>query len=230
MDQRRIKGFEGFAKRRRVLVRIGTIASMAEPGDLQLPADPRGRLLGGLARAIVEKGYAAATIADVVRHARVSKRTFYEHFSDKEGCYLALYAAVNDHLLAVIRDAVHGDGSWRARVETAARACFSELAAQPALTRTFLVEIQAAGPRALAARRAMHDRFADHLRVLSAEAAADEPALTPLSPLLATAVAGGISELMLQAVEGERTSQLADLTGVVTQLIVAVMSARAATG
>jgi AcrR family transcriptional regulator len=202
---------------------------MDRPGDLQLPADPRGRLLGGLALAIVEKGYAATTIADVVRHARVSKRTFYEHFADKEACYLALYAAVNDHLLEVIQQAVHGAGPWRSRVEAAARAYLSELAAQPALTRTFLVEIQAAGPRALAARRAMHERFAEHLRGLSAQAATDEPGVTPLSPTLATAVAGGINELMLQAVEDERTPELADLTGVATELIVAVVSARVVT-
>jgi AcrR family transcriptional regulator len=203
---------------------------MAAPGDLHLPADPRGRLLRGLALAIVEKGYAATTIADVVRHARVSKRTFYEHFADKEACYLALYGAVNDHLLAVIAQAVDGSGSWRERVEAAARAYLCELAAQPALTRTFLVEIPAAGPRALAARRAMHERFAEHLRALTAQAAADDAAITPLSPALATALTGGINELMLQAVEDERAHELADLAGVATELIVAVVSARVPTG
>jgi AcrR family transcriptional regulator len=197
---------------------------------MQLPPDTRGRLLGGLALAIVEKGYAATTIADVVRHARVSKRTFYEHFADKEACYLALYAAVNDHLLAVIEQAAGVPGPWRARIEAAARAYLSELAAQPALTRTFLVEIQAAGPRALAARRAMHERFAEHLRALTAQAAAGEPGVAPLSPALATAVVGGLNELMLQAVEDERTDALADLTGVATELIVAVVSARGPTG
>jgi len=197
---------------------------------MQLPPDTRGRLLGGLALAIVEKGYAATTIADVVRHARVSKRTFYEHFADKEACYLALYAAVNDHLLAVIEQAAGAPGSWRARIEAAARAYLSELAAQPALTRTFLVEIQAAGPRALAARRAMHERFAEHLRALTAQTAAGEPGIAPLSPALATAVVGGLNELMLQAVEDERTDALADLTGVATELIVAVVSARVPTG
>ena len=66
------------------------------------PADRRARLTAGLADAIAEKGYAAATIADVVRHARVSKRTFYEHFADKEACFLALYSESSDELLALI--------------------------------------------------------------------------------------------------------------------------------
>jgi len=203
---------------------------MAEPGDLQLPADTRGRLLGGLALAIVEKGYAAATIADVVRHARVSKRTFYEQFADKEACFLALYAAVGDHLLSVIETAVHAAGPWRERVEAATRAYLADLATAPALTRTFLVEIQAAGPRALAARREVHERFAQLLCALTAEAAADEAGLAPLPPALATALVGGINELVLQAVEDGRTAQLADLTTVATDLILVVASARVATG
>lgn len=197
---------------------------------MELPDDTRGRLLRGLAAAIVEKGYAATTIADVVRHARVSKRTFYEHFSAKEDCYLALYNALNDHLLAVIAQAVEGPGPWRDRVQAASRAYLSELAAQPALTRTFLVDIQAAGPRALAARRAMHERFAEHLRALTAQAADDEPAIAPLSPALATAVTGGINELMLQAVEDGRAHELAELAGVASELIIAVASARVSTG
>lgn len=201
---------------------------MDDSGDAPLSADARGRLLAGLSAAIVRKGYAAATIADIVAHARVSKRTFYEHFPDKDACFLALYAAASDHLLAVIAQAVAGDGPWRARVEAAARAYLSELAAEPALTRTFLVEIQAAGPRALAARRAAHDRFAQQLRALTAAAADEDPEVVPLSPQMATAVAGGINELMLQAVESERTHALADLTGAATELIVAVVTVREA--
>lgn len=199
---------------------------MSIPGHLELPDDARGRLLGGMARAIAEKGYAAATIADVVRHARASKRTFYEHFADKEACYLALYAAVSDHLASVIDAAVGADRPWRDRIEVAARAYLSALAAQPALTRTFLVEIHAAGPRALAARRAVHERFAQQLRELTVHAASDDAAISPLSPPLATAVAAGINELMLQAVEDGRAPQLADLSGVATELILAVVTAR----
>ncbi len=130
----------------------------------------------------------------------------------------------------MIESAVQADGPWRDRVEVAARAYLSELAAQPALTRTFLVEIQAAGPRALAARRAVHQRFAQQLRALTAQAAAGEPGIAPLSPALATAVAGGINELMLQAVEDGRTTSWPTSPGVATELIVAVATARVATG
>ena len=56
--------------------------------------DPfRQRLLDGLAAAIDERGYRASTVADIVRHARTSKRTFYDQFASKEQCFLELLQA-----------------------------------------------------------------------------------------------------------------------------------------
>ena len=49
------------------------------------PAQPfRRRLLDGLAASIEERGYRETTVADIVRHARTSKRTFYDHFPTKD--------------------------------------------------------------------------------------------------------------------------------------------------
>src|SRR4051794_9372552 len=131
----------------------------------------RARLVEGLAASITEKGYAATTIADVVRHARVSKRTFYEHFADKEACFLALYSETSDELLRVIADAASGDRSWPGRLAAAARAYFERLAGEPALIRAALVDIQAAGSRAREMRRDVQRRYAELLGALSAEAA-----------------------------------------------------------
>lgn len=198
---------------------------MAKPLILDLPGDPRGRLLEGLALSIVEKGYGATTIADVVARARVSKRTFYEHFADKQACYLALYSAASDQMLEVIAQVAAEDGTWRERLDAAARAYLSALALQPALTRTFLMEIQAAGERALAARREVHGRFATLLRALTQDAAREDPSLTPLSAPMATAIVGGINELLLEAVEDGRTTQLAELADTAGALLTAAVFA-----
>ena len=56
-------------------------------------ASQRGRLLDAMAEAVAEHGYGATTIAHVVSRAGVSRKTFYEHFTDKEQCFLALYDA-----------------------------------------------------------------------------------------------------------------------------------------
>ena len=185
----------------------------------------RERLTGGLAAAIAEKGYAATTIADVVRHARVSKRTFYEHFADKEECFLALYSETSDELLELIAEAAaDGAGAWGERIEAAARAYFERVAERPSLIRAALVEIQAAGPRARALRREVLRRYAELLRSLSEAAAADDPSLRPLSPALATAVVGGLDELMLEAVEEGREAGLAGLAGAAAELVRAVLA------
>jgi AcrR family transcriptional regulator len=182
------------------------------------------RLTDGLAAAIAEKGYAATTIADVVRHAHVSKRTFYEQFADKEACFLALYSETSDELLALISEAAAAPGAWQQRVDAAARAYFERLAAQPALLRAALVEIQAAGPRARRLRRDVQRRYADLLRELSELAAGEEAAIRPLSPRLATAVVGGLNELMLEAVEQGEEERVGELSGAAGELLRAVMS------
>jgi AcrR family transcriptional regulator len=141
----------------------------------------------------------------VVRHARVSRRTFYEHFPDKQACFLGLYSAASDAALDVIATAAAAEPAWEARIEAATRAYLEALARAPALTRTFLVEIQAAGPEALALRRDVHRRFAGQLRRLSGEAG------RPLPDDLALALVGGVNELLLQALEeGHAPTDLID--------------------
>src|SRR5215203_3292068 len=66
----------------------------------------RARLLEGMAAAVEEKGFADTTIADIARHARVSKRTFYEQFATKEDGLLALYVAASEVVLARIASSI----------------------------------------------------------------------------------------------------------------------------
>src|SRR6266704_1168530 len=82
----------------------------------------RERLVLGMVAAVAERGYAATTITDVVRHARVSRRTFYEHFADKEACFLAAYDAVSDAVLAGIAGATSSSSGWEERIVSAVRA------------------------------------------------------------------------------------------------------------
>src|SRR5882672_12086089 len=72
-------------------------ASDAARGD---PAEThRLRLVGAMAALLAEKGYSTVTIADIARQARVSKRTFYEHFPDKDACFIACYETLSDMVL-----------------------------------------------------------------------------------------------------------------------------------
>ena len=129
-------------------------------------ASQRARLLEATGRAVAEKGYAAATIDDIVRGAGVSKKTFYEHFPDKLGCFLAAYEAASDELLEHVRAAQEGSGDWVERTRAGIHAYLRWLAAEPALARVFLIEIAAAGPEALERRERVRDRYAERMREL----------------------------------------------------------------
>jgi AcrR family transcriptional regulator len=85
---------------------------MAEP-DPFLEHAPQ-RLLEGMAHAVADKGYADTTIADIVREAGVSRRTFYEHFAGKAECLVALYEAASHNALKVLRDAIDPATTGRA--------------------------------------------------------------------------------------------------------------------
>jgi AcrR family transcriptional regulator len=183
------------------------------------PADEvRARVLAGMAAAVAEKGYAAATIGDVARLARISKRTFYDHFADKEACYLAAYEAAAERLLGVVAAAARSRGPASERVEGVARAYLTALAADPATTRTFLVEILGAGPRAVQLRQAVHRRFAELLRRL-VEDDPDARGVVALSGPMATAVVGGINELVITAVADGGVEDLPALSPDVARLV-----------
>lgn len=123
---------------------------------------------------MAEKGYAAATIDEIVRGAGVSKKTFYEHFQDKLDCFLAAYEAASDELYEHVRAAQDGAGSWLERTHAGIHAYLHWLAAEPALARVFLIEIAAAGPDALACRERLRDRYAERMRQLQ-DSGADIP-------------------------------------------------------
>jgi AcrR family transcriptional regulator len=133
-------------------------------------ASQRTRLLEAVGGAVADQGYAATTIDDIVRGAGVSKKTFYEHFQDKLGAFLAAYEAASDELYEHVRVAQDGvsptDDAWLERTHAGIRAYLRWLAAEPALARVFLVEVAAAGPEALACRERLRDRYAGRMREL----------------------------------------------------------------
>lgn len=195
---------------------------------MQAPAvdTQRMRLFEGLAAAVAERGYATATIADIVRHAKVSKRTFYEHFADKEACFLAMYVMATDTMLAAIAAAFEAAAGapWQEQVDAAVDAYVTTLESAPALTRSCLVEIHAAGARAVERRREVHGAFAQMLRDLVARTRRKHPELSPISAEMATALVGGINELLLVQVERGPRARLPALRETASALIRAVLA------
>lgn len=203
----------------------------AEPNADSMPRrddDPARRLLRGIGAAVADKGYAATTIADIVRHAHVSKRTFYEHFPDKLSCYLEAYRRGTEHLARLMLEAgTAGGGPWRDRLRAAIRAYLSVLVDAPGSTRSFTTGIAAAGPEAIAARRAMHRRTAEALIAVVEDVRRDAPEVAPLRPIHAEAIVGALSELILNAVAEDRIEDVPTLDEPIIDLLAAVLTADA---
>src|SRR6202162_6682475 len=72
----------------------------------------RAKLLDAMVRVVAEKGYVAATVADAVRMARVSRGTFYELFESKEACLAAAYRLGADVLEDRVQEAVRDAEDW----------------------------------------------------------------------------------------------------------------------
>ena len=128
-------------------------------------------MINGLASALAEKELGATTVADIVRHAHVSKRTFYEHFADKRECFAALAMSITDQMLGVIDQAVAQEDTWEAKARAACLTYMRVAASSPQLTRTLVLEVQAGGPEALQVRRRAYKAHADTFVRLSEDAA-----------------------------------------------------------
>lgn len=158
-------------------------------------------LIGALASCVAEKGYASTTIADIVAVARVSKRTFYEHFDSKEDCLLALYEHVTGRLMEIVRSSGNAGQRFPKQIADGTAAFLSALDSMPEFTRTLLVEMQGAGERAFRMRQETLRGFARTIVEMVEAGRAANPDLRPLSMARALAIVGGINELLLQAID-----------------------------
>src|SRR5205814_6523411 len=126
-----------------------------------------------MANVVAAKGYAATTVADVVRAAGVSRSTFYELFASKEACFLDAYNQGVDDLLSAVREAVHeAPDDWRAQLRAGIRAYLAQLARMDHFARMYIDEIHAVGAAALDARANALPRFADRYHASSSQARA----------------------------------------------------------
>jgi AcrR family transcriptional regulator len=191
-------------------------------------AHQRERILDGVTQAVCELGYARATIADIVLFARLSRRTFYSFFADKEESFLAAYdrgiEQIAEHVTAAVRQHERPADQLSAGI-----AAFIELiAAEPCLARLCTVEVIAAGPAALERReqaiRAFCRGMLEIARRQDGRNAADA------TPTTAELVVGGLLQIVnARVARGQVESLRADLPEMVYCALVPFCGQREAT-
>lgn len=188
-----------------------------------LPTDHRRRLLDAMSHTVARKGYADTTIADLAAQARVSRRTFYEHFADKDQCLIALYQVASDQALSVLQASIDPMRDWHAQVEQAIGAYLETLACNPMLLRTLFIAILGLGPPGLAARRRANRRLAEFILAVVNGPSMRQQRARPLAAPFAMAIVGAINELILQSIEEDRVARLPEMTQTAAQLARAVI-------
>lgn len=171
----------------------------------------RSRIHQAMIEVVSERGYPETRVVDVIGVAGVSRKTFYELFDSKEDCFLAAYDVLLGNLLS---EATSGYESrprarWAEKVGLALQALLGHLAAHPAEAHFAIVEVLAAGPKALARRDAALRQFTGFIEAGRAETSVELPGITSL------AVAGGVNELLyseiLHGAAARLPSRLPDL-------------------
>ena len=188
----------------------------------------RERLLVAMADATAAKGYANVAVADVIERAGVSRRSFYEHFANKEECFLAAYDAGVEGLLRAIGEAEEAAGSLLESARAGTEVYLQLLADNPAFARTFLIEVLGAGPAALERRDAVHQRFADRLAEAHAAIAEQLGSSARLpAPYIFRAAVGAIHELVIDRLLKDGAEALPGLLDAILEVELRLLGAPA---
>jgi AcrR family transcriptional regulator len=161
----------------------------------------RRRLLDGMAAAIRRGGYAETTVADIVREARTSRRTFYAHFADRQECLMALLNEANDKTIARIDRAVDPHAPWETQVRQAIEAWIADVQADPPITLAWIREVPALGTGARRLQREAMDAFVVLIRRLTDTPELRAAGVRPPTRQAAIILLGGLRELIATTVE-----------------------------
>ena len=184
----------------------------------------RQRLLDALEASIAEDGYARTTVADIVRRARTSRRTFYEYFDSREACFVALLTDANANQVRQIAAAVDPQAPWRNQVRQAIEAWISSGESRSPLMLSWIRDVPSLGT---AARRLQRDGTENFIEMVQALADSDEfraSGIGPVSRQRIIMLLGGLRELA--AITVEEGGRINDITEEAVDASIALLAPR----
>jgi AcrR family transcriptional regulator len=167
----------------------------------------RERMLDAVADVASFKGYAAMSVEDIVATAGVSRRTFYDHFKDKEDAFLAAYDAIGAKAIARVQVAYDSSKTFMDGVAACLQTFLEFASSEPQYAEMCIVEVLAAGPRAVERRDVVMRAFA---RLLHQGAQTMADSIHP-PELTAETVIGGLFEILHSRVMRGEATQLLEL-------------------
>lgn len=187
--------------------------------------DFRQRLLTAFEESIAETGYAKTTIADIVRRARTSRRTFYEHFASKEECFVRLLAEANAEQVQQIAAAVDPGAPWQQQARQAIEAWIASAESRPGLTLSWIRDGPSLGVAGRQLVRDAMEQFVGMVNQLVDRSEFREAGIGPISRQRLIMLLGGLRELTAVTVEnGGRMSDFTDEAVEATIALITPMS------
>lgn len=174
----------------------------------------RSRLLAGLAVVLEQQSLSELYTGDIAKAAGVSKRTFYEHFSNKEECFLALYVANSGRILDAVRHSIavtDATLSMAARVQHGVNAYLSTMQSQALLMKRLYIDIMSLGTEGMKARRQVTQQFAELIVQIYEAERQSIPSLPILKEEVVLGIVAGLNELILFKIEDGQVDRLLDL-------------------
>jgi AcrR family transcriptional regulator len=162
--------------------RIREVESLPQVPKLELVNSPkREKILEGMLEAVGAEGYDATSVRTVLDQTGLYRQAFYDNFADKDGCYLAALEMGIGRLEATVMKATTSEESWHGRLRAGLGALLDYLDAEPDFGRGVIVEVHAAGPKALSRRAEAMKRAADFIDLARLEAGDSEspPQIAP---------------------------------------------------
>jgi AcrR family transcriptional regulator len=183
------------------------------------------RLFEAAAAVFSRVGYAEASAEAISREAGMSKATFYEHFSNKEECLVALFQYASMSFAQSLTDASSGSGlDFQARHRAGLRAVLEGIEANPLMAQAMLVETVGAGPRVAELRGNALSAIAETMYRQTVKAAkrAGEPAYASADD--AFAIVGATYELVSRQLRTGHPQRITDLQPLIERLILGLLS------
>lgn len=154
-----------------------------------------------MAASIRECGFRDSTVSDIVRHARTSRRTFYEHFASKQACFIALLREANATMVQQIADAVDTGAAWDIQVRQAIDAWIAASKRDLPITLSWIREIPSLGEEGRHLQRECFDQFILLIEGLASTSELRKAGVAPPSRQLSVMLIGGLRELIATTVE-----------------------------
>ena len=180
------------------------------------------RLIDAMVVLAAERGYPNVTIAGLVAEAGVAKPTFYDHFADKEACFITAYEQIAEAAGTAVNQALSPDAPVESRVSVGVRALLEFFAEDDARARVLLIESLKAGPAVAATVTEAHTRMARLYVQWREESRVNQPDLASITVTRGLSIVGAIIEpvtVLLRDNPASKIMELADELNTVVQAL-----------